>query len=124
MRISGFLSGPYWFIRLPVVSAVWYVILTHLLLQPFSTIAIIVSSAIIAFSVIKMNGFYLGMLSPIPMTISLIYLHFNYDQITTFRFAVGGFLWIVCWIIFMIVMVRLGHDRYYFDIRNRIIERQ
>ena len=123
MRISTFLSSPYWIVRSPVISALWYAVLAHLLLQPFSTVAIIVSSAFIAISVLRMNGLYMGLLSPVPMIISLVLLYLNYPQNTFLIFAIVGVLWTICWIIFVVVMIRLGHDRYYFSAHNRIYER-
>lgn len=122
MRISGFLSGPYWFVRSPVISALWYAVLSHLFLEPFSTVSIIVSSLIFAFSVLYMNSFYLGLLSPIPMIASLVLFYLNYPQNIFTVSVIVGLLWLICWIIFMVVMYRLGRDRYHFGTRKRIYE--
>ena len=122
MRISSSLSTPYWIVRAPVISALWYAVLTHLLLQPFSTAAILVSSAIIAISVLRMNSFYLGLLSPVPMIISVIMLFVNYPQNTALIFLILGILWAVCWIVFLVVMIRLGHNRYHIGTHKQIYE--
>lgn len=122
MRISGILSGPYWIVRAPVVSALWYAVLVHLLLEPFSTLAIIISSAIIAISVLRMNSVYFGLLSPVPMIISLVLLYLNYPQNTFTIFAIVGALWSVLWIIFMIVFVRLVQKRYHLGMHKTIYE--
>ena len=111
MLISGSLSRPYWIVRTPVISALWYAVLVHLLLQPFSTLAIIISSAIIAISVLRMNSFYFGLFSIVPMIVSLVLSYINYQSAFAI-FAIFGLLWTILWIIFLIVKVRLSQRRY------------
>ena len=123
MRISRSLSTPYWIVRAPVISALWYAVLTHLLFQPFSAAAILVSSAIIAVSVLRMNSLYFGSLSPVPMIISIILFFVNYPQSTALIFLILGALWTVLWIIFMVVMIRLGKKRYFIGTHKQIFER-
>ena len=104
---------PFTFVKRPIVCALWYAVLAHLIFEPFSTTAIIVSSAVLAISFFNIR-FFLAILSPIPMIISIVIVHSKYPDLF-YIFLIAGIIWSILCIIAAVVTYRTAKNIYYID---------
>ena len=58
-------------IKKPIICALWYAVLIHIIFEPLSTTSILISSAILALSIWAIR-FFFAVLSPIPMIASVV----------------------------------------------------
>ena len=101
------------FVKRHVISALWYAALVHLLFEPFSTAAILISSAFIAISLWEIR-FYMAIASPVPMIASVILSYLHYQSVFPY-IAIAGCIWLILCIIALIVTLRLNKNIYYID---------
>lgn len=113
MFVPAFLVLSFNFIKKPVISALWYAILAHFLLQPFSNAAIIVSSAFLAISFSSIR-YYMAIVSPAPMILSLVLCLLNYAEYFIY-FFITAVIWSILCIIALIVTLRMSKGIYYID---------
>ena len=119
MYVSNFHVFSFNAIKRPVISALWYALLVHLLFQPFSTISIILSSLLLGISFYKIR-FFIGLLSPIPMAISLFLLWRDYNNYFPY-FVIISLLWMIVYYTAIIVWRRLTKGVYEISpITNRL----
>lgn len=101
------------FVKRPIISALWYAVLVHFILEPFSTAAILISSAILAISFFAVR-FYMAIGSPIPMVITIILCNSKIPHLFTY-ILIAAAVWMIFYIIAMFVTFKNGKGEYYID---------
>lgn len=101
---------PFSLIKKPIISALWYSVLSELLIQN-GTIAFIVGFVFLVLSFTQLRfALAIGSLLPMIASAILCFIH------KTLPFAIGvtvvAVIWLVCWIIALVVTVKVAKGDY------------
>ena len=101
------------FIKRPIISALWYAVFVHFIFEPFSTTAILISSALLAISFFSIR-FFMAIGSPIPLIITAILCNMKFPDAFPYILILSA-IWMILYLIAMVVTVKNAKGIYYID---------
>ena len=120
MFVSAWKVLPFNFIKKPIISALWYAVLIHLIFEPFSATSILISSAIIAISFLGIR-FYMALLSPLPLIVSVVLCVNNYSSALPVIAICAG-IWMIIYLIAVFTLYHLTANHYYIEEGTNIMK--
>ena len=101
---------PFSFIKKPIISALWYSALSVLLIEN-QTVSYIVGFLFFVLSFTQLR-FYFAIGSVLPMIATVILSFVHRSQSFAIGVTVAAAIWLVCWIIALVVTVKLAKGDY------------